>query len=57
MLRREASVNAVMRESEEIDARVRQVRVVDVWRAVRVWRAVEAEGRSARVGRVKVLRV
>lgn len=46
-----------MRESEEIDARVRQVRVVDVWRAVRVWRAVEAEGRSARVGRVKVLRV
>lgn len=50
-------MNAVIRDREEIEARVRHVRVVEVWRAERVRLAVEAEGRRARVGRVMVERV
>lgn len=57
MLRLEARVNAVTREREEMEARVRQVRVVEVWRALRVRLAVEAEGRRARVGSATVARV
>lgn len=57
MLRLLARVNAVIRLREEMEARVRQVRVVLVWRAERVREAVVALGRRARVGRVIVLRV
>lgn len=45
----------MMRDREEIDARVRIWRVAVVWMYVRVWRAWEAEGRSARAGRIVVL--
>jgi len=57
LLRLLARVNAVIRLREEMEARVRQVRVVLVWRAERVREAVVALGRRARVGRVIVLRV
>lgn len=45
-------MNAVIRLSEEIEAKVNVDRVVAVWRAVRVREAEVADGRRARVGRV-----
>jgi hypothetical protein len=47
-------VNALSREREEMEARVRIVRVDFVWIAVRVVEAWVAEGRRARVGRRSV---
>lgn len=47
-------MNAVTRESEEIDASVRVARVVDSWRALSVREAEVADGRRASVGRVMV---
>jgi hypothetical protein len=47
-------VNALRSEREEMEARVRIVRVDFVWIAVRVVEAWVAEGRCARVGRRRV---
>jgi len=57
LLRREERVNAVIKDREEMEARVRAWRVVEVWRAVRVRFAAVALGRRARVGSVRVVRV
>ncbi len=57
MLRGDARVKAVMREIEEMDARVRICRVDFSWIVVRVLLAREAEGRKASDGRVTVERL
>lgn len=46
-----------MRDSDEMEARVRICRVDFVWMVERVREAMEAEGRRAREGRVMVVSV
>lgn len=55
--RGEARLNAVIRESDETEASVRMCRDDCVWMVARVRAAREAEGRSARDGRVMVVSV
>ena len=50
-------MKAVMRDKDEMEARVRMCRVDCVWMVASVREAREAEGRSARDGRVMFVRV